>query len=191
MKKLHKSVLTLVTSFLLLGVHNPHHSPLALASNASCDADDNCVAEYQPSEKKRAFGRVLEWGLAKIETAFDGTAVSDLIAALVDKCDRMLAILLRSFGEMTMPYAELLKREVERSGQFDEEFKELAKLRNRIDRKCLYSANGDDRSLCVEKGIEIQGRIRDLRSERAKCADAIERYKEMIEWCAYYGNWFC
>lgn len=91
----------------------------------------------------------------------------------------------------TSSYEELHEKEVGRLVRFDTEFRELVKLRNRIDRKCLYSSSVEDRSLCVENGIGIHDKIQGLRSQRSKCSDSIERYEEMMEWCASYSNWFC
>jgi len=92
---------------------------------------------------------------------------------------------------MPLSYNELHEKEMERLGQFDGDFKDLVKLRHKIDRKCLYSSDVEERSLCIEKGIEIHDKIQDLRSQRSKTTDAIGRYDDMIEWCASYNNWFC
>ena len=74
---------------------------------------------------------------------------------------------------------------------FDGEFKAVTKLRAQIDRRCLYATAGDERSLCVDKGIEINRKVKGLRARRAKAASAVERYDRMIAWCASYKNWFC
>ena len=66
-----------------------------------------------------------------------------------------------------------------------------AKLRAQIDRRCLYATAGDERSLCVDKGIEINRKVKGLQARRAKAANAVERYDRMIAWCASYKNWFC
>mmetsp|Transcript_30429 Transcript_30429/g.55213 ORF Transcript_30429/g.55213 Transcript_30429/m.55213 type:complete len:225 (+) Transcript_30429:38-712(+) len=193
MKKFTSSFfLSLLASLLLLllGVQNPSLSSLVHASKTEPDTK-NHVAEYQPSNKKGGIGRVLDWGLAKLENIYDGDLVSDLIMAFIAKCDHIFAIMIHSFKEVTLSYDELHKKEVDRLVQFDNEFKNLVKLRNKIDRKCLYSSTADDRSLCIDKGIEIHDKIQDLRSQRSKSSDAIERYKEMIDWCASYKNWFC
>ena len=50
---------------------------------------------------------------------------------------------------------------------------------------------GDERSLCVDKGIEINRKVKGLQARRAKAASAVERYDRMIAWCASYKNWFC
>lgn len=134
---------------------------------------------------------MLEWGLAKLENIYDGVLVLDLITAFVEKCDHIVAIMIHSFKEITLPYDELHEMEVERLGQFDEEFRGLVKLRNKIDRKCLYTKSVEDRSLCIERGIEIHGKIQDLRSQRLKSADSIQRYEGMLVWCKLYNNWIC
>ncbi|KAL3781399.1 hypothetical protein HJC23_001602 [Cyclotella cryptica] len=86
---------------------------------------------------------------------------------------------------------DLHRNEVQRLKQFDQEFKELLKFRNKIDRKCLYATTVDDRSVCVEKGISVNSKIQDLRSRRFKSVKSIDRYEKMIAWCASYKNWFC
>mmetsp|Transcript_34561 Transcript_34561/g.83610 ORF Transcript_34561/g.83610 Transcript_34561/m.83610 type:complete len:196 (+) Transcript_34561:201-788(+) len=185
-------ILKLLTMLMLLGLQHPCPSSLAHASEIIPSGTENCVvAEYQPIKKKRGIGRMINWGLAKLENIYDGDLVSDLITAFIAKCDHIFATMIHSFKDMTLTYNELHESEVERLGQFDKEFKDLAKLRNKIDRKCLYSSTMDDRSLCIEKGIEINEKITTLRSQRSKSADSIERYKEMIIWCASYKNWFC
>ncbi|KAL7523827.1 hypothetical protein ACHAXR_000348, partial [Thalassiosira sp. AJA248-18] len=182
--------LTLLASFLLLGVHNLSPSLLVGASETG-PAAANIVAEYQPSKKKIGLGRVIDWGLAKLENIYDGVLVSDLITDFIAKCDHIFGIMIHSFKEMTLTYDELREKEVGRLGRFDKEFRDLVKLRNKIDRKCLYTSDVEDRSLCVDKGIEIHDKIQDLRSQRSKSAESIERYKDMISWCASYKNWFC
>ena len=79
---------------------------------------------------------------------------------------------------------------MERLTQFDTEFADLVKLRNKIERKCLVGST-EERSLCVNKEIEIHEQIQDLRSRRLRSIANVERYKEMMEWCASYSNWFC
>jgi hypothetical protein len=152
---------------------------------------NRAVAEYQPDDKKNRIGKILDWGLAKVERLYDGAMVSDLLSAFVTKCDKILHILVHSFQDITLSYTDLHRNEVQRLEQFDQEFKELLKLRNKIDRKCLYSTSVDDRSVCVEKGIDVNSKIQDLRSRRSKSAKSIDWYKEMIAWCASYKNWFC
>jgi len=154
-------------------------------------AAENHVAEYQPTKKKKGIGKVLDWGLAKLENMYDGVLVSDLISAFAVKCDNIVAFMIHSFKEIRLPYHELRDMEVERLGRFDTEFRDLVKLRNRIDSTCLHTKSVEDRSLCIDKGIEIQDKIQHLRSQRLKSSGSIERYKEMVEWCASYNNWFC
>ena len=193
MKKVRGSlVLTFLASLLLLGLRgSPSSPPFVGALDASCGAAGSCVAEYRPAVKKRGLGRVLDWTLAQIENVFDAAVVSDLITTFLAKCDRALALLLHSFRDMTLSYEELREREAARAVDFDREFKELAKLRNKIDRKCLHSVRPAERSLCVERGVEIHARIADLRRRRSQSAEAVARYEEWAEWCAGYGNWLC
>lgn len=195
MKKIRGSIfLTLLATLLLMGTQSSL-SPtsavhFACASNTGPAVAD-VVVEYQPIKKKRGLGSVFDWGLAKIENIYDGILVSDLITAFFEGVDHIFGLMIHSFREMKLSYDELHKKEVERLGQFDKEFRELKKLRNKIDRKCLYTGNVEDRSLCIDKGIEIHDKIQDLRSQRMKSEKSIERYKEMIGWCASYNNWFC
>ena len=88
-------------------------------------------------------------------------------------------------------YESLRDVESERLKVFDGEFKAVTKLRAHIDRRCLYATAGDERSLCVDKGIEINRKVKGLQARRAKAASAVERYDRMIAWCASYKNWFC
>lgn len=149
------------------------------------------VAEYQPSEKKSGIGKIFNWGLAKVEKLYDGVNVTDLLSAFVTKCDHLIHIMVHSFKDMTMSYTDLHEKEIERLKQFDVEFKDLVKLRNKIERKCMYSTNVDDRSACVDKGIDVNSKIIDLKNRRLKSIKAIDWYKGQIEWCASYNNWFC
>ena len=123
--------------------------------------------------------------------AFDRAVVSDLISTFLGKCDDVLAILYRSAQEMMFSYEALRDVESERLKVFDGEFKAVTKLRAQIDRRCLYASAGDERSLCVDKGIEINRKVKGLQARRAKAASAVERYDRMIAWCASYKNWFC
>mmetsp|Transcript_27175 Transcript_27175/g.56585 ORF Transcript_27175/g.56585 Transcript_27175/m.56585 type:complete len:197 (-) Transcript_27175:181-771(-) len=195
MRKFRSSfVLTLLASFLLMSIQRSHHSPsfyVRASSSSTADDENSSIAEYQPT-KKKGLKRALDWGLAKIENTFNTLIVSDLITAFITKCDDMFAIMIRSLKEMTTStYQELHEKEVGRLVRFDTDFRELVKLRNKIDRKCLYASTVEDRSVCVENGIGIQDKIQGLRSQRSKCSDSIERYEEMMEWCASYNNWFC
>ena len=149
------------------------------------------VVAYVPQKPSRGLGAVLDWGLAKIERAFDRAVVSDLISTFLGKCDDVLAILYRSAQEMMFSYESLRDVESERLKVFDGEFKAVTKLRAQIDRRCLYASAGDERSLCVDKGIEINRKVKGLQARRAKAASAVERYDRMIAWCASYKNWFC
>ena len=185
---------TLLFSLLLL--LSTISSPTSLCAHASKlgqAAHENHVAEYQPSKKKVWIGRVLDWGLAKVENAFDAKLVSDLISAFIVKCDHLFTIMVHSLKEIFIPYGRLHETEVERLDQFDKEFSDLVNLRNKIDRKCLYSTGVEDRSLCVDKGIEIHDKIRKLRTRRDNSAAAIVRYEGWIDWCGVNKNWswFC
>ena len=164
--------------------------PVVHASTTTSTAS-SVPAKYQPAVKKSGMGRVLDWGLAKLEAVRDSVSVPDLIAAFVNKCEHALALMVRSFGDVTLSYDQLLEREAGRLAEFEEEFRDLLKLRNRIDRKCLYASKSKERTVCVERGIEVHESIGELRAKRAKSLDAMERYEEMIEWCASYKNWFC
>ena len=181
--------------FLSLGMQNyPHSSPSpSFLVHASASGDNgNFVAEYQANQGgKSALGRALDWGIAKIERITDRVAVSDLINEFVARAEGMLAIMMHSLRELTMSYAELRDSEVRRLGEFDAEFVEVAKLRGRIDRRCLHARSVEETSLCVDRGIEINDRIRKLKSQRGKSARSLERYEGMIAWCASYNNWFC
>ena len=97
----------------------------------------------------------------------------------------------RSAQEMMFSYESLRDVESERLKVFDGEFKAVTKLRAQIDRRCLYASAGEERSLCVDKGIEINRKVKGLQARRAKAANAVERYDRMIAWCASYKNWFC
>lgn len=164
-------------------------------TSTTCNEDGAGAGSCQINEQKRTtIGRVLNWGLAKIENIMnDGILISDLISAFITKCDHMFAIMIHSLRDMFVSYETLRTKEIERLSQFDVEFKDLVKLRHKIERKCLYSnnLNPEDRTLCVERGVEIRDKIQKLRSQRSKSADSIKRYEDMQEWCASYNNWFC
>ena len=168
----------------------------AKGSTSSTTCDDAAAAgSCQINEQKRgSIGRVFDWGLAKLENILnDGILISDLISAFITKCDHMFAIMIHSLRDMFVSYETLRNKEIERLSQFDVEFKDLVKLRHKIERKCLYSNNlsPDDQSLCVDRGVEIRDKIQKLRSQRTKSAESIKRYENMQEWCASYNNWFC
>lgn len=142
----------------------------------------------------RLLGRFVDWGLARLEDAIRGgdvRSVSDLIAAFAIKCDAILSTMVRSMIEVAMPYEKLRNDEAGRLARFDVDFKDLVALRNKIERRCLRVRTPEDRSVCIDRGVEIRDRIYELRDRRAKSADAIVRYDGMIEWCASYNNWFC
>ena len=141
---------------------------------------NNVVAEYQPSDKKNGIGKILNWGLAKVEKLYDGVKVSDLLSAFVAKCDDIIHIMVHSFKDMTLSYTDLHQKELDRLKQFDIEFKDLVKLRNKIDRKCMYTTDVDDRSACVDKGIDVNSKIIDLKNRRLRSIKAIERYKGQV-----------
>jgi hypothetical protein len=202
------SLVTILACALLIAVVQScpklvYSKPLVSSSsttkggNAAPDGNDNDnnanhseLVEYKHA--KGGLGKIVSWGLAKIENAIYGDVnISDLIAAFVAKFDNVLAIMVRSFAEIMMPYEKLLVLEKERLVKFDSEFKDLVGLRNKIERKCSRVTTIDDRSLCVDRGVDIRGKIDDLRDKRSRSIDAISRYEGMIEWCASYGNWFC
>ncbi len=160
----------------------------------SATAAQSCQINKQP-KRSGGIGRVFDWGLAKLENILnDGIPISDLISAFVAKCDHMFAIMIHSLRDMFLSYETLRKKEIERLSQFDVEFKDLVKLRHKIERKCLYSNNlsPEDQNLCgVDRGVEIRDKIQKLRGQRTKSAESIKRYEDMQEWCASYDNWFC
>ena len=161
---------------------------------ATTPEDGNEVAiGFRPIKKLGGgLGRIVDWGLSKIDNAVHGgVRVSDLIAAFAEKCDAVLSAMVASVVEMSMPYERLRDAERGRLARFDADFKNLVEMRNRIERRCLRAGAPEDRSACVDGGVEVRERILDLRGRRAKSADAIVRYDGMIQWCASYNNWFC
>ena len=198
MKKFTTLILTLATAVTLC---RPLYSVSALplttsyvTSLTTITATGTDVEIIQPpSKKKLNIGNVVNWGLAKIETLFNGNNIdiSELVTKFINKCDHIYTIMMRSFVELTMTYGQLQTKEITRLREFDIEFKELVKLRNKIDRRCLHPKDEIDRSVCVDRGVEIQDKIRNLRDRRSRSANAIDRYETMIAWCASYDNWFC
>ena len=165
------------------------------SANVACGASvpaptaSNTVSEFRP---RKGLGKIVDCGLAKMEAVFfDPANVAELITTFIAKADSMVQIMVHGFFEITSSYKTLHDGEVERLDQFDAEFGDLVKLRNKIERKCLVVGSAEERSLCVNKEIEIHEQIQDLRSRRLKSIANVERYKEMIEWCASYENWFC
>ena len=88
--------------------------------------------------------------------------------------------MMHSFKDMILPYTTLYKKELERLDEFDGEFKDLVKLRNKIERKCMYSTNVEDRSVCVDQGIDINSKILDLKKRRLRSIQAIDRYEGQV-----------
>lgn len=149
------------------------------------------VAMYDANRKRKGLKSVMDWGLAKIENIYNPQSVSDLIMTFINLCDGIIEMMMTSFSEWTMSYEELRDKETLRLTDFDGKFSELVSLRNKIQRKCLHPNNDKERSMCIEKEMEIQGKIRELRSRREKSSSALERYGSSIIWCASYNNWFC
>lgn len=189
MKIFRRNLLLVLIAALFVTLTAHQQSKAASFASANPDKpDDSSVSEFHG---KKGIRRVMNWGLAKIENIFDQVVVSELITAFLSKCDHILQFMIHSFAEMTSSYTTLLDKETTRLVQFDKEFSELVKLRNKIERKCLVTRNKEERSVCVDKGVEIHDKIQDLRSRRLRGSANVERYNEMIEWCASYNNWFC
>jgi hypothetical protein len=185
-----KSFAGILLTTLFVWNSTPLSSPCCVviaASKVDVVDQNSVVVEYN----KRGLGRVLDWGLAKIESVFDGQVVQDLFSAFLVKCDHMFTLMIHSFKEMFMSYSALHEKEVKRLAEFDNEFSNLVKLRQKIDRRCLLSASIEDRSSCVEKGVDIKNKIQALRVRRSKSSDAIKKYESWLTWCASYKNWFC
>jgi len=196
MKKFTTLILTLATAVTLCcplyGVSAALPLTSFVTSLTTITATSTDVEIIQPPKKKLNIGNVVNWGLAKIETVFNGNIdISELVTKFINKCDHIYTIMMRSFIELTMTYSQLQTKEITRLQEFDIEFKELVKLRNKIDRRCLHPKDEINRSVCVDRGVEIQDKIRNLRDRRSRSANAIDRYKTMIAWCASYDNWFC
>lgn len=174
---------------LVLNISNPLCSPPTCFVSAKEDFVDqnSVVVEYN----KRGIGRMLDWGLAKVESVFDRQLMNELFSAFLVKCDHMFTLMINSFADMSMSYSALQEREVDRLAEFDLEFSDLVKLRQKIDRRCLLASNEEERTLCVEKGIDIKNKLQALRTQRSKSSNAIERYEGWVKWCASYKNWFC
>lgn len=181
--------LLLLTTLMVWNISTPLCSSPACVVIAKEDFSDqnSVVAEYN----KSGLERMLDWGLAKVESFFDGQLMNELFSAFLAKSDDMFTLMIHSFKEMFMSYSTLHEKEVLRLAQFDTEFSDLVKMRQKIDRRCLLSANEEDRSLCVEKGVDIKNKIQALRRQRSKSSNAIERYESWVTWCASYKNWFC
>lgn len=162
-----------------------HRSSFVSASSEHYE-DDFAVAEA------KGFKKIIRWGLAKVEKVFDRQMVTEMITSFLQKCEGIIEMMMTNLKEvLTMSYKELRDKEKQRITDFDVEFSELVQLRNKIERRCLYPSNKDDRSLCVENEMEIQEKIQDLRKRREKAGKALESYEAWIEWCASYNNWFC
>lgn len=194
MKKFTTTLLTLAITAATLCC--PLYSASALPSVPSLTISLTTITatstDVEIQKKKLNIGNVVNWGLAKIETVFNGNIdISELVTKFITKCDHIYTIMMRSFIELTMTYRQLQTKETTRLHEFDVEFKELVKLRNKIDRRCLHPKDEIDRSVCVDRGVEIQDKIHNLRDRRSRSANAIDRYNSMIDWCASYDNWFC
>lgn len=182
-----KNFALLLLLVLVLNTSNPLHSSPTCVVIAEDIADQNSViVEYN----KSGLGLMLNWGLAKWESVFDGQLMNELFSAFLLKCEHMFTLMIHSFGDMFKSYSALREREVDRLAQFDADFSDLVKMRQKIDRRCLVS-NEEELSLCVEKGVDIKNKIHALRTQRSKSSNAIERYESWVEWCASYKNWFC
>lgn len=186
----------LVTALILLLSAGIQHSSTSSSSISPPFAYASDVAHYQSStsqKKKNKLSHILNWGLAKVENIYDGKFnVKDLIQTFIMKCDHIVTFMLHSWiPSLTQSYTKLHTKEVNNLQKFDEEFRDLIKLRNKIDRKCLYSSSTDDRSICVANGMDIHNKIADLKKERIKSERLIDRYDKMMDWCKDYGNWFC
>jgi hypothetical protein len=190
-----KNLIALLLSTLLIWSTNPqipstsvsYLGSVVVAAPVDVVDENSVIAEYN----KPVLGRILDWGLAKVESVFDGQVVMELFSAFLSKCDEMFMLMIHSFKEIFMSYGQLHEKEVQRLAEFDKDFNELVKLRQKIDRRCLLSSNEEDRSLCVEKGIDIKNKIQALRKQRTKSSNAIGRYESWMAWCASYKNWFC
>jgi len=187
----------LVTALILLLSAGIQHSSTSSSSTISPSfAYASDVAHYQSStsqKKKNKLSHILNWGLAKVENLYEGKFnVKDLIQTFIMKCDHIVTFMLHSWiPSLTQSYTKLHTKEVNNLQKFDSEFRDLIKLRNKIDRKCLYSSSTDDRSVCVANGMDIHNKIADLKKERIKSERLIDRYGKMMVWCKDYGNWFC
>ena len=179
----------LLLIFLVWNISSPFcgSPPFVVIAKEDCVDQNSVVVEYN----KSGLGRMLDWGLAKVESIYDGQLVKELFSAFLNKCDHMFTLMIHSFKDMFTSYESLLEKEVQRLAQFDIEFTELVKFRQKIDRRCLLSANEEERSMCVEKGVDIRDKIQALRRQRSKSSNAIERYESWVVWCASYKNWFC
>lgn len=180
--------LLLLMVLVLNASNNPlHRSPSVVIAKEDFVDQNSVVAEYN----KSGLGLMLDWGLAKWESVFDGQVMNELFSAFLAKAEHMFTLMIHSFGDMFKSYSALQEREVERLAQFDSEFSDLVKMRQKIDRRCLLSANEEERSVCVDKGVDIKNKIQALRSQRSKSSNAIERYESWVTWCASYKNWIC
>ena len=159
---------------------------VAIAEEDSFDQNADIV-EYD----KTGLSYMLSWGIAKFESAFDGQLMNELFSAFLLKCERMFTLMIHSFTDMFMSYDKLYEREVQRLDQFDAAFRELVKLRQKIERRCLVAASEDERTLCVDQGIEVKDKLHALRGQRSKSFDAVGRYERWMTWCSSYKNWFC
>ena len=188
MKTFTRSIKLVIATLLLLSALLQCSSNNVYTVAAAASSED--VAQYQPPSNNK-LSQLYSWGLAKVETLYDTTQISDLITKFFKSANKVVSIMFHSFKDMTLSYTELHTKETQKLSKFDSEFNNLIKLRNKIDRKCLYASNVDERSICVEKGMDIHNKINDLRSQRSLSEESIERYGNMIEWCKGYGNWFC
>ena len=151
MKTFTRSIKLLISTLLLL-------SALQCSSNnvhtVAAAVSEDVVAQYQPPSNNK-LTQLYSWGLAKVETLYDTTQISDLITKFFKSANNIVSIMFHSFKDMTLSYTELHTQETQKLSKFDSEFNGLIKLRNKIDRKCLYASNVDERSICIEKGMDI------------------------------------
>ncbi|EJK53085.1 hypothetical protein THAOC_27542, partial [Thalassiosira oceanica] len=55
----------------------------------------NTVSEYQP--RRKGLGKIVDWGLAKVEAVLDPVNVSELINTFIAKAESMVQIMIHGF----------------------------------------------------------------------------------------------
>ena len=65
----------------------------------------------------------------------------------------------------------------ERYDLVDQDVKELARLRNKIEYRCLHPRDEETRSLCVGKDMDLNDKLQAARRQRTKLREKYEAYK--------------
>ena len=90
----HSAVSKIIALVVAALLFKQQSASVPCGASVPSSAADNTVSEYKP---RKGLGKIVDWGLAKVEAALDPANVAELITTFIAKADRIVQIMIHGF----------------------------------------------------------------------------------------------